>query len=603
MLSLLAFSTQARIGLLDSLGIDDSPVVLPVEEAFVFSAKRTAPREITVHWKVIEGHYLYRDKMQFSLVDKGNMSIAGITLPAGKEKDDALFGLTEVFEQNIDAVVRLLGPAESQTVMLQVQYQGCSGIAHVCYPPVTERVEFELPETEILSATIATEAALEDFDSTNAAVPAQDRIAKLLNGGDLWTILAAFFGFGLLLAFTPCIFPMIPILSSIIVGQEKTLSARRGFILSGVYVLAMSLAYSAAGIATGLLGQNLQAAFQSPWILGGFSVLLVLFSLAMFGLFELQLPQVLQNKLNQLGQKQRGGSLVGAALMGVLSALIVGPCLAPPLAGALLFIGEQGDPVLGGLALFFLSLGMGLPLIAIGTSAGKLLPHAGGWMTQIKAVFGVLLLGLAISFLSRILPASLILALWAVLLIVSAVYLGVLSGLKSDATGWQKLIKGSSLTLLAYGLMLLVGAAKGNHNVWQPLALATNVIAAENSTSRSLAFEVVDDLAALKTALAADSTRPVLLDFYADWCVDCKKMEATTFRDPAVLAALAGFRLLKADVTANTAAHKSMQKELGVYGPPTMLFFSPQGNEYRANRLVGAASTEIFLQHLTKFPK
>jgi thiol:disulfide interchange protein DsbD len=392
---------------------------------------------------------------------------------------------------------------------------------------------------------------------------------------------------------------MIPILSSVIVGEGENITTRRAFGLSLVYVLAMSVTYTAAGVLTGLLGQNLQAMFQNPWVISSFSALFVLLALSMFGLYELQLPQALQQRLHQLSHRQQGGSLIGVAVMGFLSALIVGPCLAPPLAAALIFIGQHADPVLGGAALFALSIGMGIPLLIIGTSAGSLLPRAGDWMNTIKAVFGVLLLGLAIWMLDRILPGWLILMLWGGLLIVCAVYLGALDSLQIDANGWNKLSKGIGLIALIYGALLMVGGASGNQTLWQPLQLLASNAAPPTNEQASIRFTSINNLAELEAQLAA-SERPIMLDFYADWCTDCKTMENTTFRDPAVIAALDSYLLLKLDMTNNTDEHQQMLKQLKVFGPPTMLFYDASGQEKTTQRIVGHVSAEALLAHLSK---
>jgi len=320
----------------------------------------------------------------------------------------------------------------------------------------------------------------------------------------------------------------------------------------------------------------------------------------MFGLFELQLPHALQHRLHQISHQQQGGHIAGAGLMGLLSGLIVGPCLAPPLAGALIFIGQQGDPVLGGIALFSLSMGMGLPLLIIGTSAGSLLPKAGEWMNTIKSIFGVVMLGLAIWMLERIIPGWISLLLWGSLLIVSAIYLGALTTLNIDSNGWQKLWKGLGLILLIYGALLLVGGTSGSQNIWQPLqAMTSNKN--NNAAPDRIVFTKITNLSDLKQQLA-QSKNPALLDFYADWCIECKRMEATTFHDPTVISALKNFTTLQIDMTNNTAEDKAMLKQFGLFGPPTMLFFDPSGQEYSQHRLVGTIDASDFVKHLASLP-
>ncbi len=610
LLILTVTSVQARTSLLDTLGINNQEdAVLPVDEAFVFSASVDNDRRVTAHWKVTPGHYLYRDKVRFELSNNTEAAISQLNLPAGKSKMDPEFGQTDVYEIDTEANFIINASPEPQTVSLIAHYQGCSEIAHICYPPVTKEIALSLPQQTVISLANDTDLnplqlGGERLEPSENKLPEQDRIANLLNKGSLIKILLAFFGFGLLLAFTPCVFPMIPILSSIIIGQGKSLTTRRAFFLSVIYVLAMSLTYSIAGVVMGALGANLQALFQNPWIIISFSALFVALALSMFGLFELQLPQSLQNKLNKIGQSQQGGTIIGVALMGILSALIVGPCLAPPLAGALIFISQQGDALLGGLALFFLSLGMGLPLIAIGTSAGGLLPKSGRWMDNIKAVFGFMLLGLAIWFLERILPASASLFLWGALLIVAAIYLGALSTLDfHGASGWHKLSKGLGIIVLLYGILYLLAAATDHlsHNRLQPLQ-GFAMAASSAPVANHLSWQPVQSIAALKAEFDNRDGKPILLDFYADWCVECKRMEVTTFEDPEIQAALANTHLLQLDLTDNTVAQQAVLKSLGVHAPPTMLFFDNQGKEHRNHRLIGYVNATDLKQHLAQLP-
>jgi thiol:disulfide interchange protein DsbD len=428
----------------------------------------------------------------------------------------------------------------------------------------------------------------------------QDQIAARLAKVGLFGALALFFGLGLLLAFTPCVFPMIPILSGIIAGQGKDITTRQAFMLSLAYVLAMALTYAIVGVIAGLFGANLQAAFQTPWVLTLFAGIFVALALSMFGFYELQLPSALQTRLTELSNQQQGGTLIGAAIMGLLSALIVGPCVAPPLMGALIFIGKTGDAILGFFALLGLGLGMGAPLLLIGTSAGKLLPRAGAWMDAIKAVFGVLLLAVAVLLLERILPTAIALLLWGLLLIGSAVYLGALEPLPTPTNGWRKLWKGLGVALLIYGALMLAGAAAGGRDTLQPLrGLVTGRVGA--GSPAHLEFKRIKSVADLERELAAAKAqgKPVMLDFYADWCVSCKEMERDTFLAPEVQAAMGRFVLLQADVTANDAEDKAlMQERFGLHGPPAMLFFDATGTERRGYRLVGFVPADEFSAHL-----
>lgn len=597
LLLVLSITAHARSSLLDSLGLDNDFDVPPdVDVAFVFSAEITDPQTITAHWNVAPGNYLYRDKIRFEIVKPADVQITPVSLPAGENKMDELFGLTEVYAFDVDIPLPLNRPTQAQQITLKAYYQGCSETFHICYPPVEKEITLSLPEA--LSTNV-------DQSSTLIAPPVnaeQDRLIQSLEKDSLGKILLIFFGVGLLLSFTPCVFPMIPILSSIIVGEGERITTHQAFILSLAYVLAMSVTYTAAGVLTGLLGENIQAMFQNPWIIGSFSALFVVLSLSMFGLFELQLPHTLQHRLHNISHQQKGGKIAGAALMGLLSGLIVGPCLAPPLAAALIFIGQHGDPVLGGTALFSLSMGMGLPLLIIGTSAGSLLPKAGTWMNNIKSIFGVLMLALAIWMLERIIPGWVSLLLWGALLIVTAVYLGALNTLNIDSNGWDKLWKGLGLILLIYGGLLMIGGASGSHSVWQPLHIISTSNAGNTKTSTGLVFTKVNNLAELEQQLAQTS-QSVMLDLYADWCVECKRMEITTFQDPNTIQALKNTLTLQLDMSANTQQHKDILKHFGLFGPPTMLFFNSNGEEYSQSRLIGMITSAQLVQHIATLEK
>ncbi|HEY0635295.1 MAG TPA: protein-disulfide reductase DsbD, partial [Gammaproteobacteria bacterium] len=382
-------------------------------------------------------------------------------------------------------------------------------------------------------------------------------------------------------------------------GHGDTITTRKAFTLSLVYVLAMALTYTVAGVIAGVFGANLQAAFQNPWILGTFSALFVLLALSMFGFYELQLPSALQTKLSEISNKQRGGSLIGVAIMGLLSALIVGPCVAPPLMGALIYIGQTGDAVLGGLALFALSLGMGAPLLALGTSAGKLLPRAGDWMDSVKAVFGVLMIAVAIWMLERILPGAVTMTLWALLLIVSAIYMGAVDTLREGGSGWRKLWKGLGLALLVWGILVLIGAARGGHDPLQPIRLSGSEGSIDAPGSEGLVFKRITSEAELEGAIAtaAAQGKPVMVDYYADWCVSCKEFEKYTFANPEVQAALADAVLLQIDVTENTDNDQALLKRYRLIGPPAILFFDRDGRELGEYRLVGFVPAADFARH------
>lgn len=596
----------ARLGQRLGFGSQE-PEFLEPDQAFVLSTEATAAGDaVIVRWEIADGYYLYRDKFTFASGDDG-MRLGAPELPPGKVKEDPYFGKMEIYTGSVAARVPLdRGDPAAGPLSLTAGYQGCAD-GGICYPPLSRDLTVDLPLLRTaLAAPVAAVPAAPAAPPASAPVSLseQDSIAaSLADGASLLTILG-FFGFGLLLAFTPCVFPMIPILSGIIVGQGHQVTTRRAFVLSLVYVLAMALTYTVAGVLAGLFGSNLQATFQNPWILGSFAALFVLLSLSMFGLYDLQVPNWAQSRLSAASNRQQSGSLTGVAVMGFLSALIVGPCVAAPLAGALIYIGQTGDAVLGGVALFALSLGMGAPLLLIGTSAGKLLPKAGPWMNAIKAVFGVMLLGVAIWMLERILPAPLTMTLWAALLIVSAIYLGALDHLVPESSGWRRLWKGTGLVILLYGTVLLVGAAGGGRDVFQPLrgvgVVQGSGVQAGALPADGLVFQRIKSVADLRreVALASSQGRGVMLDFYADWCITCKEMEHQTFSDPGVQASLAGTLLLQADVTANDATDKALLKEFGLIGPPTIMFFGRDGIERRNFRVMGFMDAADFTRQV-----
>jgi thiol:disulfide interchange protein DsbD len=408
-----------------------------------------------------------------------------------------------------------------------------------------------------------------------------------MQSGSFWLIVASFFGFGLLLSFTPCVLPMVPILSGIIIGQGHKVTRGYALALSGAYVLGMAITYALAGVAAGLSGTLLSNALQNPWVLGTFASLFVALSLSMFGFYELQLPASVQSRLSERSNRLRGGTFWGVFGMGVLSALIVGPCVAAPLAGALLYINQSRDGLLGAAALFSMALGMGVPLIAVGASAGSLVPKAGAWMQTVKNFFGVVLLGLAVWIISPIIPAVVQMLLWAALLICSAVYLHALDPLPHHASGWRKLWKGMGVIALLVGVAVLIGALSGGRDLLQPLSGLRAAGGASPGAETGPRFQVVASIAELERALAQSGGRPVMLDFYADWCLSCKEMERFTFTDPAVRVRMSQMLLLKADVTANSENDVALLKRFGLFGPPGTIFFDTQGRELRELRVIG----------------
>lgn len=569
------------------------PELLDADQAFQFTTE-IVNGQLIASWNIAHDYHLYRDKIK-AKVAEGQATLGQLQLPKAETIDDPLFGKTDVYHGQFQATLPV-GAITGQA-SVEFEFQGCSAAAGVCYPPIHKTVTINA--TDIQTQNPATQTQQAGSDSTAADnLSETDQITDTLKNSGVWIVIATFFVFGLLLAFTPCVFPMIPILSSIIVGQGDQLTTRRAFVMSLVYVLAMSVTYTVAGVLAGLFGENLQAAFQNPWIIGTFSAIFVLLALSMFGFYELQLPSSLQSKITMLSNKQQGGTLTGVAVMGFLSALIVGPCVAPPLAGALIYIGQTGDALLGGTALFAMSMGMGLPLLLLGTSAGKLLPRAGGWMESVKAVFGVMLIGVAIWMAERILPVEVVLIAWALLFIISAVYLGAFES-TAQKSGWFKLFKGFGLVLALYGAMILVGLLGGGKELLQPLKVFQGGgTGASYAEQRHLQFKSIKSIDDLNAELAKG--QPVMLDFYADWCVSCKEMEALTFTDANVQSALKNVTLLQADVTANDAIDKALMKQFGIIGPPAILFFNGQGDEHKNLRVVGFKNAADFHATLLK---
>ena len=577
--------------------------LLDPDDAFAVEAEAASGQSVRLIWDIHPDYYLYQDKIRLESNTDG-ISLGSPALPAPKVKQDEFFGEVKTYSGRVEATVpveRVDGNEGARTVAFTLHTQGCNEPRGVCYPPHEQPLEVDLPEVGTGGGAAARTADSGEA-AAGATVSEQDQLADSLANQSVWLTVLTFFGLGLLLAFTPCVFPMIPILSSIIAGQGENITTKRAFTMSVVYVLAMALTYTAAGVIAGLFGENLQAAFQNPWILGTFATIFVLLALSMFGFYDLQLPSSLQGKLSEVSNRQQGGTLTGVGIMGFLSALIVGPCVAAPLMGALIYIGQTGDAVLGGLALFALSLGMGAPLVAIGTGAGKLMPKAGPWMDAVKGVFGILLLAVAIWMLERVLPGQVTLGLWAVLFMVSAVYMGALDALAEGVSGWRRFWKGLGLVLLIYGVFMLAGAATGGSDPLRPLQTVSVAGGGGSAEEEHLEFRRVGTVEELNSAVeqAAANDRPVMFDFYADWCVSCKEFEKYTFSDPAVQSTLAenNVLLLQADVTDNTAEDKALLREFDLIGPPAILFFDREGDEKSRQRVVGFMEAERFNQRL-----
>ena len=567
------------------------------EKAFAMRAQALDAHTVEVVFQVAKGYYLYGDNFRFEAEPEG-VRFGTAEKPAGKLKKDDFFGEVETHRGELRILLPVEAPAGLTRFELFATSQGCWD-GGICYPPTTQQVSIDLSappkksgggflDSVLGGGSGATGSASSTPAPAAAAAPTVSSdetgdIARLLSGASVPIILASFFGFGLLLAFTPCTFPMIPILSGIIVGQGNKVSHMRAFVLSLAYVLGMAATYALAGVAAGLSGTMLTSALQNVWVLSAFALVFVLLSLSMFGFYELQLPTALQSRLADTASHGKGGSLGGVVVMGVLSALIVGPCVAAPLAGALLYIAQTGDAVLGGWALFAMGLGMGAPLLAVGVASRSLLPKVGPWMEGVKKAFGVMLLAVALWMITPVIPPLAMMLGWAALLLFSAIFLHAIDPLPPQAKGWQRFWKGVGVVLLLAGAAILVGALAGSRDPLQPLSVLRAQAAAPVNVPQ---FEKVNSIAELDARLA-QTDRPVMLDFYADWCVSCKEMERFTFTDAGVAERMGRMLLLKADVTANTEEHKALLKRFGLFGPPGIIFFDATGKELEGMRVVG----------------
>ncbi|MCZ0943836.1 MAG: protein-disulfide reductase DsbD, partial [Gammaproteobacteria bacterium] len=575
----MALALGAQVSTAEELGwLDEEPEFLPVDEAFALSTETADDGALLAYWDMPDGYYLYRHRFDFTLKDPEAAVLGPAELPPGKDKVDEYFGAVEVYYHRVQARVPI-GDAQGP-VEVGISYQGCAE-AGLCYPPERRWV--------VVDAAFAPPAAPAAESAATSGVPAteEQRLASALAERGLLLAMALFFIGGIGLAFTPCVLPMVPILSSIIVGDTQTPTRWRAFSLSLAYVLGMAFTYATVGTLMGLFGAslNLQAALQSPPVLIVFAALFALLSLAMFGFYELRLPQRWQNALDALGGRVGGGKHFGVMVMGALSALVVSPCVSAPLAGALIYISASQDAVLGAAALLALGLGMGVPLLIIGSSGGHLLPRAGAWMNAVKAVFGVGLLAVAIWLLERVVPGPVSLVLWAALLIGCGAYLG---GLDAAAkAGWGNFRKATGFAAAIYGALLLIGAASGANDPLRPLQHFTAAPSAEDGGE--LQWRPVGSLEDVRAGIdaGAGAGRLTLLDLYADWCISCKIMERSVFPAPAVASRLAEFHLLRADVTANDAQDKELLNAFGLFGPPSLVFFDRNGRELKTLRVQG----------------
>ncbi len=570
-----------------ALAADD---LLEPEKAFQFSARTMAGPAVEARFAIAPGYYLYRDRLRFSAEGNPAVQLGAPELPAALPHKDDFFGEMPIYRNEVRVRIPVQGEGRFE---LKVVSQGCADVG-VCYVPMESRALLQVAALDAPGLTPGPDTAAPDAVAPRFSIYASDvDIARLLEG-NFALALAGFLALGVLLAFTPCVLPMIPILSGIIAGEGKALNKSRALGLSLTYVLSMAATYALAGIAAAYVGSLIAAYLQNVWVLGAFAALFVLLALSMFGFYELRLPDFLHHRLHATHGQLRGGRIASVAAMGVLSAVIVSPCVSAPLAGTLLQISRTGDVVLGGAALFALALGMGLPLIAVGVSEGALLPRAGAWMVGVRRFFGALLLGVALWILSPVLPPAAELVGWAALLIGSAMFLRALDPLPAAASGWWRAWKALGVVALVAGVAMLVGALAGSRDPLQPLA---GLMGRETLVTTATPWTRIASTRELDAVLRG-AGKPAMLDFYADWCISCKEMEKFTFSDPRVRAELDRMLLLQADVTGASEADRELLKRFSLFGPPGIIFFDAAGREIRGLRVVGYQPPERFLRTL-----
>jgi thioredoxin:protein disulfide reductase len=571
--------------LVSALAAPISP--LPVDQAFPLKVWSPDPQTIVVEWNIQPGYYLYKDRIQVQAADDGAAELGKLRFPEATEHDNPILGHFSAYDKPLQLGIPVLS-ARTPHVELQIKYQGCAEQGY-CYPPQTRLMSVDLGvgNSQPVS-TLSIDRIPQTSSGSTFRAPAQ----ALAQHHYRWPVWLGFFGLGLLISLTPCVLPMVPLLFGLIIGKAG-MSHGRAFLISLAYVLGMAITYAIAGVLFGFLGSNIQAYLQKPWIIAAFSLIFIAMALSLWGVYFLEPPEKLRTWMADFSSRQRGGSLIKAAVMGCLSTLILSPCATPPLVAVLTYISQTGNARLGGIALFVIGLGSGVPLLLIGAFGRRLLPKPGPWMRAVENILGIILAGMAIWMLSRILPGQIILILWAVLAVCCAVYLKAFS----SPTGRRQLfIKGLGILIFVYGILLLVGAMQGATRPWEPLG--AKISSCSRATQAN--FIPVKSIEDVKQHMELAAGKPVIIDFYADWCVSCKLLEQRVFANPAVQKQLAGFLLLRADITANDATAQALMKYFNVIAPPTVLIFNQQHIELLQSRVIGEISSSEFLARMVQ---
>lgn len=562
----------------------------PADEVFQLSANVQDPNNIILEWQTKSGFFLYRDRIKLTPKEDNNFKLGNARFPEAIKYHDKQGSTFQIYRNKLILPIAILGEEPGEG-FLNIKYQGCADDGF-CYPPQTNQIKISI-NNELEVSAVNIEPSPVTSPISDVMTEGGEQMRQLFNEKNWGLIYLSFLGFGILLTFTPCVLPMIPVLSGIIVGQGRDISTRKAFFLSLSYVLSMASTYAIFGAVVAMAGKNLQIIMQSPWAIGSFSFIFVMLSLSMFGFYELRLPSGVHSKLTSYSHRQATGQYLGAAIMGCLSTLILSPCVTAPLVGALSYIASSNDVTNGALALFFLGLGMGIPLLIIGTSAGKLLPKAGAWMNSIKALFGVMLLMVAIYLLSRIVPAALTMAMWACLLILCGIFTGAFN---KAATNIDKMRKGAGVMMFVYGILVLIGTSQGNINPMQPLAREAQYLRVDTG----LPTKKLTTLSEVQQTIEYSKGTPIILDFYADWCSACQYIDATTLKNQQVLASLKNFVFIKVDVTKNNSESKALLGYFNVIAPPTFIFYDKEGVALNNLRLVGEISPETLEENMER---